>query len=76
MFVAIPFDRLPRIRVGSIVDVWLSAAVGAQQLCPVRAAVTRRDDYGIALSWIRDSERVRRAIEALLATIAGSRRTA
>jgi hypothetical protein len=73
ILVAMARDELPQVGVGSIVHVSVSAALGGPLEFQIRAAVTRRDDVSVALSWIQDSDRARRAIESLLAAITRSR---
>jgi hypothetical protein len=40
----------------------------------IRASVLRRDEAGLALCWIEDSERAKRGVESLLSAIAKARR--
>jgi hypothetical protein len=64
IFVSLPKDELPEVQVNSVVHV--SVALGADAPFKARAIVRRREPDGIGLSWIQDSDRVKRAVEALL----------
>jgi hypothetical protein len=70
LFVQLPRQELAEVRVGSVVHVSVNAHELAFQ---ARAAVTRRDDDGVALRWIPDSDRVRRAIDQLLDAVRRAR---
>ncbi len=58
---------LPGAVVGSVVHVALDGSQGRP--APARAIVTRRDDSGIALRWVQETEADRRVVEALVAAI-------
>lgn len=58
---------LPGAAVGSVVHV--SVNVSPDRAVHARAVVTRRDDAGIALRWVQETEVDRRVVEALFAAI-------
>lgn len=73
IFVSLPREELPEIGIGNVVHVLAALEANSHQL---RGVVTRRDNSGIALRWLVDSERTQKAIDALLhaaqsATLAG-----
>lgn len=71
IFVALPRDELPQVGVGGVVHVAVSLT--ETQSFKSRAVIMRRDASGIGLSWIDETGRVRKEVEALLATIRRAR---
>jgi hypothetical protein len=64
IFVAIARDELPQVTVGGVVHVSVSA--GEATSFKARAVVMRRDPSGIGLSWLEDTDRLRKDVEVLL----------
>lgn len=73
MFVTATRQDLPEVRAGSVLHVALETSLGSSLAFRARAVVVRRDDAGIALRWIVEGERVRNAIDALLAALSRAR---
>jgi hypothetical protein len=73
IFVAVPKDELAEVAVGNVLHVSVSTPAGALLSFNARATVMRRDASGLALRWIVDSERLRKAIESLLDALRPSR---
>ncbi len=67
LFVAVPANELPRVLVSSLVEVTINLGRGRE--FGARAEVLRRDPRGVGLRWFHDSDRVRLAIESLVATV-------
>jgi hypothetical protein len=63
IFVTLGKDELPQIAVGNVVHVQVSGPGSGFQ---ARAVVVRRDAQGLGLSWILDSEKLRRDVVAFL----------
>jgi hypothetical protein len=76
IFVAAARGDLPQLTVGRIVHVSVSSSLAASLGFRARAAVQRRDDQGLGLSWIVDSDAVRAAIDALLEAVRRARTSA
>ncbi len=70
IFVAVTRNELPQVTAGSVVRVSVSTPLGPGGSFQTRAAVARRDDAGLGLRWIEQSDRFRRALETLLAAVA------
>jgi hypothetical protein len=69
LFVTLPRHELPEVKVGSVLRVAVSGAPAPTGTFQTRAAVARRDDIGVGLRWLEQSDRFRRAIEQLLDTL-------
>jgi hypothetical protein len=73
IYVAAARGDLPQLTVGRVVHVSVSSSLGAGLAFRARAVVQRRDDGGLGLGWIVDSDPVRAAIEALLDAVRRAR---
>jgi hypothetical protein len=70
ILVAAAQNDLPRVGVSSVVHVTIE--LGNGRSLRAGAYVMRRDERGLGLRWIDDSDRVTRAIESLVAAVRGS----
>lgn len=73
LFVSVRPTDLPEVRTGHVLHVAIETTLGVALAFRARAVVVRRDAAGLGLRWIEDSERVRQAVEALLAAVSRSR---
>jgi hypothetical protein len=70
IFVAMPPKELPQLTVGCVVHISVTAG---PQTVRLRAAVLRRDDAGVGLGWMKDSDEMQGTIESLLEAVRRSR---
>jgi hypothetical protein len=74
IFVTATRADLPQLAVGHLVHVSVSSSLAASLAFRARATVQRRDDSGLGLGWIVDSDAVRTSVEALLEAVRLARR--
>lgn len=73
MFVAVSRQDLPEVGVGSVLHVAIETTLGPTLAFRARAVVARRDDSGMGLRWIVEGDKLRQAIDALLAALSRAR---